>query len=115
MATQILNKITNAIWGTTTAPNTSYTLGPSTYGCGLSGSIGAGLFAVSSNITSANWGKYQYPAVPEAQQRIEITFKDGGTTVISMKDYVIFINLHGVSPSECTKAEYEEKSLGMRI
>ena len=99
--TMILNPSTYGtltISGTTTG---SYTIQPS-----------IGTYFASSSSVGLEFGKPY--GMPE-NTGIEITFKDGGTTIITMKDYCIFINLHGMSPSECTKAEYEEKSLGMRI
>ena len=97
MATQIVNStgLPTYSFGSYGTGTGSYTIQPSgTY----FGSVGFG----------------EPYGMPESTG-IEITFKDGGTTIITMKDYCIFINLHGMSPSECTKAEYEEKSLGMRI
>lgn len=84
------------------------------WNCGSSGTISTGFFTISSTMINSSWGQYE-PAVPEDKQRIEITFKDGISTVLSLKDYTIFVALHGKSPSECTKQEYEELSFGERI
>jgi len=78
-----------------------------------SSNISSGFFTISGN--SSAYGNWEPPAIPESQQRIEITFKDGGTMVMSLKDYTIFVALHGKSPSECTKQEYEELSFGERV
>lgn len=85
------------------------------WNCGSSGTISTGFFTISSTMINSSWGQYELPAIPEAQQRIEITFKDGISTILSLKDYTIFVALHGKSPSECTKQEYEELSFGERI
>jgi len=110
MGIPTLNKISNAIWGTTTTTSPSSYTYSGVYPISVSGS--AEIFT-----TPGSWGSgvYEPPAIPEAQQRIEITFKDGGTTILSLKDYIIFVALHGKSPSECTKQEYEELSFGERV
>lgn len=46
---------------------------------------------------------------------IEFTCRDEHIVSISLKNYILFIILNGKSPSECTKEEFEEKSLGLRI
>ena len=103
MATQIVNST-----GLPTYSFSSYGTGTGSYTI----QPGLGTYCASSSSVGLGFGKPY--GMPE-NTGIEITFKDGGTTIITMKDYCIFINLHGMSPSECTKAEYEEKSLGMRI
>ena len=96
--------------------STTLILHPSAYS-----SLTANWSYASSNVTSYTisgsvfGGATIKRGVPEDQHLIDITFTSGETITITLKEYTIFVALHSKSPSECTKAEYEELSFGERI
>jgi hypothetical protein len=49
------------------------------------------------------------------EDHISFICKDGYKTSMPIKEYILFIVLNGIIPSECTKEELEQKSLGMRL
>jgi hypothetical protein len=54
-------------------------------------------------------------ALPE-ESLIRCQLKDGSFVHLTFKEYVIFITIHGISPSECiNKEDYEEKMGALTI
>lgn len=89
------------MWNTSSTTTTTYTTGTYPYQTGgyvLSGS--------SSPIRMS---------LPE-DTLISCQLKDKTLVYLTLKEYVIFITIHGISPSECEdKADYEEKMGALTI
>jgi len=68
-------------------------------------------YYISSQSISSNF-KYEEAKtyIGDEEDHISFTCKDGYESSLSLKNYILFIILNGVSPSECKdKEEYESK------